>query len=217
MAHSQAPALSQGLPNQSEPHDPALEQDPGTVLKFDVAQVQLTMRLTCAMCPALEPSHQCLHGAQRPIAVLVLQSMLRCNQIPMQPDGDIAANRRRLPVRRQQTGHWMIPILRPPAASFSLAACPRLSSQKGTHVAGLGKLGGFSESESDNATEGVIWKARDLWSAPVIASRLACPCMSSETSIHYSFASAVITGCVPATGRALPAATVRTRSRSSPR
>jgi len=25
----------------------------------------------------------------------------------------------------------------------------------------------FSESESDNATEGVIWKARDLWSAPV--------------------------------------------------
>ena len=25
-----------------------------------------------------------------------------------------------------------------------------------------------SESESDNATEGVIWKARDLWSAPVV-------------------------------------------------
>ena len=28
-----------------------------------------------------------------------------------------------------------------------------------------------SESESDNPTEGVVWKARDLWSAPVERSR----------------------------------------------
>ena len=41
----------------------------------------------------------------------------------------------------------------------SIAAHSSLSLQRLAHV--------LVESESDNATEGVIWKARDLWSAPV--------------------------------------------------
>jgi len=44
VAYSQASALPQGLPDESKPHDPPLEQDPGTVLKFNVAQARLTMR-----------------------------------------------------------------------------------------------------------------------------------------------------------------------------
>ena len=34
----------------------------------------------------------------------------------------------------------------------------------------------MDESESDNATEGVIWKARDLWSAPDVRRLLLALC-----------------------------------------
>jgi len=47
-----------------------------------------------------------------------------------------------------------------------LRTCPKQRLRTGdTSVLQFGNA--QSESESENATEGVIWKARDLWSAPV--------------------------------------------------
>ena len=44
------------------------------------------------------------------------------------------------------------------------------------------------QSESDNATEGVIWKARDLWSAPVEWSNHGMQAQKSNESTQSSAA-----------------------------
>jgi len=53
------------------------------------------------------------------------------------------------------------------------------------------------ESESDNATEGVIWKARDLWSAPVEWSNHGMQAQKSSESMQSS---AATSGAHPPSG-----------------
>ncbi len=58
----------------------------------------------------------------------------------------------------------------------------------------------LNESESDNATEGVIWKARDLWSAPVEWSNHEMQGRKSNESMQASLAAATTGGHSPSGG-----------------
>jgi len=49
-----------------------------------------------------------------------------------------------------------------------------------------------TESESDNATEGVIWRARDLWSAPVEWSNHEMQVQKPYESMQSSAATMVV-------------------------
>jgi len=70
--------------------------------------------------------------------------------------------------------------LRDDSAMVPRSAAPQLRSRM--------KFELWIESESDNATEGVIWKARDLWSAPVEWSNHGMQAQKSSESMQSSAA-----------------------------
>ena len=68
--------------------------------------------------------------------------------------------------------------------------CRKKGHCMGKHVI-LHSVHQQDESESDNATEGVIWKARDLWSAPVKWSNHGMQAQKSSESMQSSAATVV--------------------------